>query len=392
VSGGALLVHASDKLSCMPLTDVERDVCRFVVRRFLDQNEATSRRILLKEFKGSLPAAAQKLVDRSILKVVDHTNETYLPKAIAFHYCGDPAAVTLAQKSMETVLRVLHNFYERELEKEPQDQRRFTPEDVETEARKFDSDFDEKMTRVGLYLSEELDIFYTLQWDEKQVHVKYFRPSERIYEATKVSNPWDLHVEQGRVSAERAWENRQSMTFPVAAPSDKDIFDARNSFMRPLQIHDDKEISRKVFLVHGHAQEVQQAVVRFLKSLNLDVVILHEQPNQGRTIIEKFEKHSGVGFAVVLLTPDDVGAPIDHPDGTKKRARQNVILELGYFIGKLGRGRVCPIYVEEVELPSDLHGVLWVAYDQSGEWRSKLAREIHAAGIDVDLGKVTKGA
>jgi predicted nucleotide-binding protein len=248
------------------------------------------------------------------------------------------------------------------------------------------------MTDIGLYLTEELGIFYTLQWDEKQVFVKHFRPSERVYEATKVSNPWDLLVEQGRVSVERAWEDRQSKASPVTVPSDKDNFDALTSFMNPSKAHDDQEISRKVFLVHGHDEAVQQTVSKFLNSLNLDVVILHEQPNQGRTIIEKFEKHSDVGFAVVLLTPDDVGAAINHPANAKKRARQNVILELGYFIGKLGRGRVCPIYIEEVELPSDLHGVLWVAYDQSGEWRSKLAREIHAAGIDVDLGKVTKGA
>jgi predicted nucleotide-binding protein len=376
----------------MPLSNVERDICKFVVRRFLDQNEATPRRILLKEFKASLPEAARKLVDRWVLKVVDHTNETYLPRAIAFHYCGDPVALTLAKRSMETVLRVLRNFYEQELEKEPQDQKRFTPADVETEARKFDPDFDEKMTDIGLYLTEELGIFYTLQWDEKQVFVKHIRPSERVYEATKVSNPWDLLVEQGRVSVERAWEDRQSKASPVTVPSDKDNFDALTSFMNPSKAHDDQEISRKVFLVHGHDEAVQQTVSKFLNSLNLDVVILHEQPNQGRTIIEKFEKHSDVGFAVVLLTPDDVGAAINHPANAKKRARQNVILELGYFIGKLGRGRVCPIYIEEVELPSDLHGVLWVAYDQSGEWRSKLAREIHAAGIDVDLGKVTKGA
>jgi Predicted nucleotide-binding protein containing TIR-like domain len=141
--------------------------------------------------------------------------------------------------------------------------------------------------------------------------------------------------------------------------------------------------SRRIFLVHGHAEEVNQSVAAFLKTLDLDVVILHEQPNQGRTIIEKFEKHSDVGFAVVLLTPDDTGAPIGDATKTQERARQNVILELGYFIGKLGRGRVCSIYVRGVELPSDLHGVLWVAYDKNGDWRLLLAKEINAAGIDV---------
>jgi predicted nucleotide-binding protein len=143
--------------------------------------------------------------------------------------------------------------------------------------------------------------------------------------------------------------------------------------------------SRKIFLVHGHAEDVNQTVAAYLKSLGLDVVILRDQPNQGKTIIEKFEKHSDVGFAVVLLTPDDSGASIRETTETKKRARQNVILELGYFIAKLGRHRVCPIYVGEVELPSDLLGVLWVRYDKDGEWRSQLAREIDASGINVEI-------
>jgi len=121
-----------------------------------------------------------------------------------------------------------------------------------------------------------------------------------------------------------------------------------------------------------------------LRSLGLEVVILHEQANQGRTIIEKFEEHSDVGFAVVLSTPDDVGASVLHPEKTRRRARQNVILELDYFFSKLGRNKVCCLYVEGVEQPSDYDGVLYVSYDQGGAWRSKLAKELSAAGIDVD--------
>ena len=114
--------------------------------------------------------------------------------------------------------------------------------------------------------------------------------------------------------------------------------------------------SRKIFLVHGHDQAVTSIVARFLEKLKLEAVILHEQPNEGQTIIEKFERHADVGFAVVLLTPDDMGG-IAPGSNLQPRARQNVILELGYFIGKLGRPRVCALYVTGVELPSDLHGV-----------------------------------
>jgi hypothetical protein len=180
---------------------------------------------------------------------------------------------------------------------------------------------------------------------------------------------------------ERAQGKPKGESSPFSLP--KGIIDMDDSVPQ-LDTRPAHRASRKIFLVHGHADEVKQTVAKYLQTLNLDVVILHEQPNQGKTIIEKFEKHSdAVGFAVVLLTPDDTGAPIGDATKTKKRARQNVILELGYFIGKLGRGRVCPIYIEGVELPSDLHGVLWVAYDKNGEWRSSLAKEINAAGIEV---------
>jgi Predicted nucleotide-binding protein containing TIR-like domain len=186
----------------------------------------------------------------------------------------------------------------------------------------------------------------------------------RISSAATLSNPWRVSPTAKLIREVEGGKDDHNFALPER--------------IRPAPI-----TSRKIFLVHGHADEVKQTVSAFLKTLSLDVVILHEQPNQGRTIIEKFEKHSDVGFAVVLLTPDDIGAPVGDATKTRHRARQNVILELGYFIGKLGRGRVCSIYVSGVELPSDLHGVLWVAYDRDGKWQSQLAKEINAAGIEV---------
>ena len=144
---------------------------------------------------------------------------------------------------------------------------------------------------------------------------------------------------------------------------------------------------RNVFVVHGHDEAVTSSVARFLERLELVPIILHEQPNQGRTVIEKFEAHSDVSFAVVLLTPDDMGAVVSSTR-LAPRARQNVILELGYFIGKLGRSRVCALYVEGVEIPSDIHGVLYVPYDDSQGWRLKLASEIRSVGIAVDLNRI----
>jgi predicted nucleotide-binding protein len=144
--------------------------------------------------------------------------------------------------------------------------------------------------------------------------------------------------------------------------------------------------SQNVFLVHGHDEAAMESVARFLEKLDLHPIILHEQPSQGRTVIEKFEAHADVGFAVVLLTPDDMGGLASGGE-LKPRARQNAILELGYFIGRLGRSRVCALYVEGVEIPSDFHGVVYVPYEASGGWRLKLASEIRAAGLPIDMNR-----
>ena len=148
------------------------------------------------------------------------------------------------------------------------------------------------------------------------------------------------------------------------------------------------ERGNRVFLVHGHNNEAKETVARFLKKLKLDVVILQEQPDEGNTIIEKFEKHSLVDYAVVLLTYDDIGAMKKTQNDPKPRARQNVILELGFFMNKLGRSNVCVLREENVEIPSDISGVLYIPLDNYGNWKSILAREIEAAGIDVDMNMV----
>jgi predicted nucleotide-binding protein len=143
--------------------------------------------------------------------------------------------------------------------------------------------------------------------------------------------------------------------------------------------------SRRVFIVHGHDEASKETVARFLLKLDLEPVILHEQPNLGATLIEKFETNADVGFAVVLLTPDDTGHPLDRPAEAAPRARQNVIFELGYFIGRLGRARVCALYGHGVSLPSDFGGVAYIPLDDPQGWRLLLAREIKASGLPVDL-------
>jgi predicted nucleotide-binding protein len=146
-------------------------------------------------------------------------------------------------------------------------------------------------------------------------------------------------------------------------------------------------LGSRIFVVHGHDGDVKLQVAEFLEQVTGDrPIILHEQPDSGRTIIEKFEGHaSEAGFAVILLTADDVGKAKD-ASSLNARSRQNVVLEFGFFIGRLGRGRVVALYEHGVELPSDIAGVLYKPL--AGNWHTELARELRAAGIAVDLSKL----
>lgn len=146
--------------------------------------------------------------------------------------------------------------------------------------------------------------------------------------------------------------------------------------------------SNRVFIVHGHDEGARELVARFLDRLGLVPIILHEQANQGRTIIEKVEAHGDVAFAIVLLTPDDEG--YRRGDAPAPRARQNVLLELGYFLGRLGRSKVCALRRGNVEIPSDFAGVVWESFDEGGGWKAKLARELEAAGHSIDWNLVMR--
>ena len=149
------------------------------------------------------------------------------------------------------------------------------------------------------------------------------------------------------------------------------------------------ENAKKVFIVHGHNDALKTAAARLLTKLQLEPVILHEQPNKGRTIIEKFLDYTDVAFALVLLTADDRGgAANDTSENYSLRARQNVILELGFFVGSIGRERVAAIYERGVEVPSDYSGVLFIPYDNAGLWQYQVAKEMKAVGIKIDLNDI----
>ena len=149
------------------------------------------------------------------------------------------------------------------------------------------------------------------------------------------------------------------------------------------------EVSRtEVFIVHGHDEVAQSKTARFVEKLGFKPIILHEQSSSSRTVIEKIEAYSNVGFGIVLYTPCDIGAKKEENPNYKNRARQNVVFEHGFLIGKIGRENVCALVKGEIETPNDISGVVYVKMETDEAWQLKLAKELRSSGYDVDLNKL----
>jgi len=202
-------------------------------------------------------------------------------------------------------------------------------------------------------------------------------PDRRIIELTRPQSPAKVQaIREPSVFDSTASIAPTFVPVNLAASDDELMLALRNMLVRNRA-----EVTDEVFVVHGH-DGVRHTVSELISGAGLTPVMLDGRPNRGRTIIEKLEDHANTSFAVVLLTPDDEG----RKRGSRRlrpRARQNVILELGYFLARLGRQRVCALYVAGVELPSDFHGVLYVEIDDGGTWRRLLLGEFAAAGLPV---------
>jgi hypothetical protein len=191
-----------------------------------------------------------------------------------------------------------------------------------------------------------------------------------------ISNEWYVTKEGEDITDE----------FILGPPGYKKLEYSRKNSTSGEIMHENK----KVFIVHGHDEEMKLAVARSLEKLELEPIILHEEPNKSRTIIEKFEDCSeDIPFAIVLLSPDDKGCEANNfPESAKLRARQNVILELGYFIGKLGRNNVLVLYKDETEFehPSNILGVSYTPF--SDGWEMEMIRELQSCGFEVDANRL----
>ncbi|PMK14209.1 TIR domain-containing protein [Vibrio splendidus] len=141
----------------------------------------------------------------------------------------------------------------------------------------------------------------------------------------------------------------------------------------------------KVFIVHGRDNEAKQEAARYIESIGLEAIILHEQASSGMTIIEKIEHYAGeADFAIVIYTPCDKGrGAFETTVPARYRARQNVVFEHGYLMAKLGRKNVCALVKGQIETPNDISGVVYVSMDQAGAWKNDVNLELKACGYSL---------
>ncbi|MCD9616661.1 TIR domain-containing protein [Chryseobacterium gleum] len=152
------------------------------------------------------------------------------------------------------------------------------------------------------------------------------------------------------------------------------------------QTNDKMEKNNEIFIVHGQDDAVKYEVSRFIGQLGLKPIILHEQSNNGNTIIEKIEKHTNVGFGIVLYTPCDLGAKKGEESKLNPRARQNVVFEHGYLIAKIGRNNVAALVKGEVEKPNDISGIVYIS--MQSDWKIQLIKDLKSSGYSLNTNEI----
>ena len=248
---------------------------------------------------------------------------------------------------------------------------------------KLIQDLIDKTNNLTLRNEEELD---ALKRRSEMIIRKIFRDSSTyLNDLEKIYYSCFAGIDEN--VTDESWSEGQSKMLNLFKTIEEDLTLDSNKIIKK----DRTKLSNKIFIVHGHNEEIKQAVARTVEKIDLKPIILHEQPNKGRTIIEKFEDYSDVNFAIVLLSPDDIAYSKDKPPEDKEfRARQNVIFELGFFVGKLGREHVFILYKEEknFKIPSDYSGICYTPYDNKGQWRFDLVGELKSCKYNVDANKL----
>ena len=198
----------------------------------------------------------------------------------------------------------------------------------------------------------------------------------------------EQHFYDPEVSGESLIHNIRTLQGKMISYQAKNYPPKENATFSILSSMNIVKNNKKVFIVHGHDNEAKQELARVLEKSDFEAIILHEQPNSGKTIIEKIERYTDVGYAIVLYTECDKGRDKNVPiEQEKSRARQNVVFEHGYLIAKLGRDHVCALVKGDVETPGDISGVVYVPMDENGAWKIQLAKDMQDVGLPVDMNK-----
>lgn len=196
-------------------------------------------------------------------------------------------------------------------------------------------------------------------------------PSNRVAKSPQTPFVWrsSLATQKSPIQPINSKENSPILKTELAIKTE-DIIQSENASMK-----------KKVFIVHGHNENLRLKVENFIRMVGLEPIILMDQANSGNTIIEKFEKNSEVDYAVILYTGCDEGRKLGSSH-LKKRARQNVVFEHGYFISRLGRSKVAAMVEEGVEIQNDIQGVVYI--DVDSDWKTRLLKEFKGAGLSFD--------
>lgn len=253
------------------------------------------------------------------------------------------------------------------------------------------------------YLADELSLDNILEniliphFKKETIYIKSF-----ILEFNQIQR---ILVKQSHQRAEQVAKANNSRIFPVSLVTQyselnmikwkgfleditEEVIKTAKSRIINRRMKDNQLGKDKVFIVHGHDEITKIQTARFIENLGLEAIILQEQPSSGKTIIEKIEEYTNVGYGIVLYTPCDVGATKDRKDNLNQRARQNVVLEHGFLMGKLGRQNICALVKGDIEKPSDISGIVYLPIDELGGWKYKLANEMKQSGYEIDTNKI----
>jgi len=364
---------------------------RQITDRFIRLGEFTP----VHEIKSKLGAKRRALEGLAHDRIIQDFGENYAPSLRGVTEFEDDDTQKMCLGYTEIVLKALKRLYGQEGQKD------YTREQVtDTVARMMEIPAESEAIRIGMFFATEFsDYSGTWVGIAAPQGVYSIRVMEGILDFDTIRPAWQNELLKRNAAASRgtlAGETAERRGDPADLNSRKEDWDKRPSAAAKSseKVREAARNRTDVFVVHGHDRGMKETVARFLAKLGLNPIILHEQPDHGRTVIEKFEEHARVSFAIAVFSGDDLGISKEEisriPSGMTlqqsmhPRARQNVVFEFGYFVGRIGRGNVVAIIESGVETMSDYAGVLYIPFDAEGAWRLKLVKELKAAGLDVD--------